>query len=91
MGHLLLNKLSPGLLSDPAAAATAMDQLERGQVLGMVRQTNKGSRPEQLKHLAWLPVMGAAGTGLDLRCCLQRTGGSRKCHREGDGREGAIV
>jgi len=65
-----------------------MDQLEGGQVLWMVRQTNEGSRPEQLKHLASLPVMGAAGTGLGLRCYLERTGGSRKCHREADGREG---
>jgi len=65
-----------------------MDELKGGQVLGMVRQTNERAWSEQLKHLGLLPVMGAAGNGLGLRCGLERTGGSRKCHREGDGREG---
>jgi hypothetical protein len=64
-----------------------MDQLEWGQIVGMVRETHEGSWPQQLKHLGSLAVMGFAGFGSGLRRCWERTGGSQKCHRERDGRE----
>ena len=54
----------------------------------MVRQTDECAGPEELQHLGLLPVMGALGSGMGLWCGLKRTGGSRKCHRERDGREG---
>ena len=81
VGHLKLDQLAPGLLPDPAATAATMDQLKRGQVVGMVGETHEGSRPQQLKDLGSLAAMGSAGTGLGLGRCWERTGGSRKCHR----------
>ena len=88
VGHFKLDQLAPGLLPDPAATATTMDQLKGGQVVGMVRETHEGSRPQQLKDLGSLPAMGSVGTGLGLGRCWERTGRSRKCHRDRDGREG---
>jgi len=54
----------------------------------MVGQTHECAWTKQLEHLGLLPAMESAWYGLDLRCGLERTGGSRKCHREADGREG---
>ena len=62
VGHLQLDQLAPGLLPDPAATATTMDQLEGGQVVGMIRKKHEGSWPQQLEHLGSLPLMGSAWT-----------------------------
>jgi hypothetical protein len=88
VGHLQLDQLAPGLLPDPAATTTTMDQFKGWQVVGMVRETHEGTWPKQLEDLGSLSAMGSVGTRLGLGRCWERTGGSRKCHRDRDGREG---
>jgi hypothetical protein len=52
---------APGLLAHPAAAAAAAQQLEGGQVGGLVAQPHKTARVQQLQHVGrWLGV-GAGG------------------------------
>lgn len=45
-----LNVLSPGLLTHPAQASTAFDDLEGREVLRVVVESHEGSRCEELEN-----------------------------------------
>ena len=54
--HFPLNRLSPGLLTHPAATTAALNQFKRRQVVGLVLQRHKASRPQQRHHLGGLAM-----------------------------------
>jgi hypothetical protein len=67
VGHLPVHPQSPGLLAHPAAAAVALDQLEGGQVVGMVVEEHETAGVKQGHHLAtgrWCSGGQARKTGL---------------------------
>mgnify|MGYP004112740079 CR=1 len=49
--HFPVHVLAPGLLAHPAASTSALNQLERWQVGGLVLQGHEGARPQQRHHL----------------------------------------
>ena len=51
--HFPVHVLTPGLLAHPAASTTALNQLKRRQVGGLVLQGHEGARPQQRHHLGW--------------------------------------
>jgi len=51
VGHLPVHSQSPGLLTHPAAASLALDQLEGGQVVGMVLEEHETAGVQQGHHL----------------------------------------
>jgi hypothetical protein len=59
VGHLPLHPLPPGLLPYPAAAAAAVDQLERGQVAGVVDQLHEAAGTEQGQDPSIVLVLAA--------------------------------
>ena len=62
MGHLPVHPPSPGLLAHPAASALALDQLEGGQVVGMVVEEHETAGAQQCHHLAQGRSSGGGGT-----------------------------
>ena len=62
MGHLPVHPPSPGLLAHPAAAAVALDQLEGGQVVGMVVEEHETAGAQQCHHLATGRSSSGGGT-----------------------------
>jgi len=52
VGHLPMHPPSPGLLTHPAASALAVDQLERGQVVGVVMEEHEAAGVQQGHQLA---------------------------------------
>jgi len=54
--HFPLNGLSPCLLTHPASTTSALNQFKRRQVVGLVLQRHKASRPQQRHHLGGLAM-----------------------------------
>ena len=52
-----LHMLSPGLLTDPASTAMAMQHLERWEIGRLVVQHHESPRAEQRNHLGGLEVV----------------------------------
>ena len=58
MLHLPVHQRSPGLLAHPAAAAAAVNQLEGGQVVGLIAQFHETAGLEQFHHVAGGAALG---------------------------------
>ena len=52
MGHLPVHSKSPGLLTHPAASSLALDQLEGGQVVGVIMEEHETAGAQQMHQLA---------------------------------------
>ena len=50
VSHLPVDQTPPGLLTHTAAAAPAADQLEGGEILGLVAQLDEGAGLKQFQH-----------------------------------------
>ena len=57
MGDFPVHQMTPRLLPNPAASPSAENQLEGGQVRGLVVQLDEAARLEQFHHI------GSFGTG----------------------------
>ena len=71
MFHFPLHVGSPGLLSNPATASPAMQELEGRQVGGLVVEPYEAARPQQRHHLGGLGVVGGHVPGGGLNEILQ--------------------
>ena len=81
MGNFPVHKGTPALLPHPAAATTAVDELEGRQIPGLVQQPHKTAGPQQLKHVvqAGRPAWGPGPWAVGLPCrgagtCLRHPG-----------------